>query len=453
MRMTHDWDVIVVGGGVAGSMAAVASARNGAKTLLVERDACLGGTMTNGMVGPMMTFHSEKEQVVKGLAQEVVDHLMELGASPGHIFDTSGYVPTVTPFDTETLKLVLQRMAIQSGVTLLFHSLVEEVVMDGQSITGVRVRGKQGVELHRTRVVIDASGDGDVAVQAGAPVEQGRDEDGLVQPVSLMFKMTDVDIESLVDYLLEHPEVARLSDRGARAYVGQQLIAVAAFDKVLQQSIQSGEIPFHREHVLFFSTNNTRDVIINMSRVQKINPVDAWDLTRAEVEAREQIFAVEHFLKSKIPGFAHSRIVSSGSRIGVRESRRVMGEYKLTAQDILNSRTFEDGVVRSAYPIDIHAPDPNEPHVDQFVKKGESYEIPYRCLVAKEVNNLLVAGRCISTTHEAQASTRVSPVCMAIGQAAGTAAALSVSQEVSLRKLDVNLLRTTLIEQGTNLDR
>lgn len=451
--MTHEWDVIVVGGGVAGSIAAVASARNGAKTLLVERDACLGGTMTNGMVGPMMTFHSDKEQVIKGLAQEVVDHLMELGASPGHIFDTSGYVPTVTPFDTESLKLVLQRMAVQSGVTLLFHSLVEEVVKEGDSISGVRIRGKQGVELHRAKVVIDASGDGDVAIQAGAPVEQGREGDGLVQPVSLMFKMTDVDIESLVDYLQEHPEVARLSSRGTKAYIGQQLIAVAAFDKILQQSIQAGEIPFHREHVLFFSTNNPRDVIINMSRVQKINPVDAWDLTRAEVEAREQIFAVERFLKSRIPGFTYSRIVSSGSRIGIRESRRVMGEYKLTAQDILNSCTFEDGIARSAYPIDIHAPDPNEPHVDQFVKKGESYEIPYRSLVAKGVENLLVAGRCISTTHEAQASTRVSPVCMAIGQAAGTAAALSLKDQVSIRRVDVQKLRKLLVEQGANLDR
>jgi 2-polyprenyl-6-methoxyphenol hydroxylase-like FAD-dependent oxidoreductase len=448
-----EWDVIVVGGGMSGSMAAVAAARNGARTLLIERDACLGGTMTNGMVGPMMTFHSANEQVVVGLAQEVVERLQAMQASPGHIFDTSGYVPTITPYDHEAMKLVLQRMLLESGASVLFHSLVEDVVMQGTSLRGVVVRNKGGLETLSARQVVDASGDGDVAVLAGAPFQQGRASDGLVQPVSLMFKMTGVDLEMLKDYLIEHPEVARLSPRGAKPYASEPLVAVCAFDRVLQESIAAGDLPLQREHVLFFSTNHPSDVIVNMSRVQHVNPVDAWELTRAELESREQIFALTHFLQQHIPGFAHARVTTSGSRIGIRESRRIMGEYVLTAEDVLAGRRFEDGIARSAYPIDIHAPDAAEAHQDVFVPDGQDYEIPYRCLVPQNVDNLLVAGRCISTTHEAHASTRVSPNCMAFGQAAGTAAAICARQGVTPRQLDVQFLRHTLIEQRANLRR
>jgi hypothetical protein len=409
--------------------------------------------MTNSLVGPMMTFHSSSEQVITGLAQELVDRLVAQRASPGHIFDTSGYVTTVTPFDHEGMKLVLQRMALESGVSVLLHTLVENVLVDGDQMRGIVVRHKGGVEELHARVVIDASGDGDVACQAGAPYEQGRPQDGLVQPVSLMFKMSGVDLETIKDYLISHPEVARLSPRGAQAYADQYLVAVCAFDEILQESIASGEVPFKRDEVLFFSTDNPSDVIVNMSRVQHINPVNAWELSRAELEAREQIHALSHFLQRRIPGFEHARMVTSGSRIGIRESRRILGDYILTAEDVINSRHFEDGIARSAYPIDIHAPDPSEKQVDSFLKQGESYEIPYRCLVPQKIENLLVTGRCISTTHEAQASTRVSPVCMALGQAAGTAAALSIRQGSSPRQLDTNLLRQTLISQKVNLKR
>jgi hypothetical protein len=450
---TQNWDVIVLGGGVSGVMAAVAAGRSGARTLLVERDACLGGTMTNGMVGPMMTFHAPREQVVTGLAQEVVDRLIAMRASPGHIFDTTGYVPTVTPYDHEAMKLVLQRMAVESGASILFHSYLEEPLLEAGAVQGLAVRNKGGVERLSARVVVDASGDGDVAAMAGAPFEQGRSKDGLVQPVSLMFKMTGVDLEALRDYLVSHPEVARLSKLGVEPYKYEPLVAVCAFDQLLQDHIHSGELPFHRENVLFFSTDHPSDVIVNMSRVQRINPVNAWDLSRAELEAREQIFALTGFLQAQIPGFSRARMVTSGSRIGVRESRRILGEYVLTADDILSGRRFPDAIARSAYPIDIHAPDASETHQDQFIQNNDSYDIPYRCLVPLQVENLLVTGRCISTTHEAQASTRVSPVCMALGQAAGTAAALAVQQGVAPRLLDPRLLRERLLAQGVNLGK
>lgn len=451
MPAEFDWDVIVIGAGVSGCMAAVASARNGAKTLLVDRDGNLGGTMTNSLVGPMMTFHSFTEQVIRGLAQEVVDHLIELKASPGHIIDSTGYVATVTPFDHEALKLVLQRMVLESGAKVLLHTLVEDVAVNDGTITSLSVINKNGKANLRARLFIDCSGDADVASRAGAPCELGRPQDGLVQPATLMFKLTDVDLPALKAYLADHPEVARLGEAGADIYRRQDLIAVCAFDDLLQKWINEHQLNLHREHVLLFSTNHPDDVIVNMTRVQNLHPLDGWDLTRAELEAREQAFSIFEFLKAHIPGFAHARFINSGSRIGIRESRRIVGKYVLTENDVLTSRRFEDAIARSAYPIDIHAPDTQDGHRNIFLAKDAYYEIPFRCLLPQKVNNLLVAGRSISATYQASASTRVSPTCMAFGQAAGTAAALCLQEGVLPGQLDAKKLRNKLVEQQAYL--
>lgn len=442
-----DWDVIVIGAGVSGCMAAVAAARNGAKTLLVDRDGTLGGTMTNSLVGPMMTFHSFKEQVIRGLAQDVVDRMIELKASPGHIIDSTGYVATVTPFDHEALKLVLQRMVLESGARVLLHTLVEDVAVNDGTITSLSVINKNGKANLRAKLFVDCSGDADIASRAGAPCELGRPEDGLVQPATLMFKLTDVDLPVLKAYLAAHPEVARLGEAGADIYNRQDLIAVCAFDDLLQKWIEEHQLNLHREHVLLFSTNHPDDVIVNMTRVQNLHPLDGWDLTRAELEAREQAFSIFEFLKAHIPGFAHARIINSGSRIGIRESRRIVGEYVLTENDVLTNRRFEDAIARSAYPIDIHAPDAQDGHRNIFLAKDAYYEIPYRCLLPQKVNNLLVAGRSISVTYQASASTRVSPTCMAFGQAAGTAAAMCLREGVLPGQLDTTKLRNKLVEQ------
>lgn len=447
MPVNEKWDVIVVGGGVAGCMAAIAASRNGAKTLLIERDGCLGGTMTTGLVGPMMTFHSTDRQVIFGLAQEVVDRLIELKASPGHIIDSSGYVSTVTPFDHEALKLVLQRMVLESKVEVLLHSLVKDVIMDGNIIKGVQVVNKGGNFSFISEQFIDASGDGDIATLSGAPFQLGREKDGLVQPVSLMFKMTDVNLDELKAYLISHPEIARLGEKGASIYKQQDLIAVCAFNDLLQDWIKEHKLKLQRDHVLVFSANHPNDLIVNMTRAQEINPIDGWDLTKAEIETREQMFSLVDFLKETIPGFSKSRLITSGSRIGVRESRRIMGEYILTGEDLINARHFPDAIARSSYPIDIHAMNESDEDRSVFLPDGKFYEIPYRCLVPLKVENLLIAGRCISSTSDANASIRLSPTCMAFGQAAGTAAAISVQNKVSPRKLDIALLRKTLLAQ------
>ena len=445
------WNVIVCGGGLTGVCAAAAAARNGAKTLLIERDGSLGGTMTNQLVGPMMTFHSPHKQVIGGLAQEVVDRLMEMGASPGHIVDTSDYCATITPFDTEALKLVAMRMVTHSGATILYHTSIIGVVKEGDTLTGLEIFNKGGRSTLLADVVIDCTGDADVAYMAGAPVEVGRAADGLVQPVSLMFKLTHVDNQALRAYTAEHPAEARLTPAQAEAYLNQPLNKNTGFGEKLRAYIEAGKIPIERDDILFFNTNYEDEVIVNTSRVGQVSPLDPWAMSAAENLGREQVFGLFEFFRNEIPGFANARLVSVGSRLGVRESRRIVGEYTLTAEDIMAERRFADAIATSAYPVDIHYLRPGEDENKAFPYRGQTYQIPYRCLVPKQVEQLLVAGRCISATHEAQGSIRVSPNCMAFGQAAGTAAVASLHDECSPRLVNVDRLRGLLVKQGVIL--
>ena len=451
MNPNKNWDVIVVGGGVTGFVAATAAARNGAKTLLIERDGSLGGTMATNLVGPMMTFHSINEQMIKGMAQEVVDRLVALRSSPGHIVDNTGYVATVTPFENEALKLVAQRMVLESGADILLNTWVQDVMMEESAIRGVKVFHKGGSEELYGRLVIDASGDGDVAFRSGAPYEMGRNQDKRVQPVSLMFRVGPIDMKVLKEYIIAHPQEFRLNLEGIKALSTQEHIAVNGLIDQLQDSIRKGDLPLRRESVLFFSTGQANEIIINMSRIADINPLDAWSLTKAELSGREQMFALVQFLRKTVAGFGNVHILAAGARVGVRESRRILGEYVLTEEDVIGGKHFSDAILRNSYPIDVHAPTPEDPHFDGFLKPGEYYEIPYRCLVPKKVEQLLVAGRCISATHAAQGSLRTSPACMALGQAAGTAAAIALHEEVNPRSVNPDLLRQILISQGAFL--
>jgi hypothetical protein len=278
-----------------------------------------------------------------------------------------------------------------------------------------------------------------------------------VQPVSLMFKVGGWDKETFTDYVVNHPEALRLSREGVEAYKREPLVAVSGFADQLQAAIADGELgDLQRESVLFFNTHRPDEVIVNMSRVTGVDPLDAASMSEAEVRGREQVFAIMDFLRRRVPGFAHARITGVGARVGVRESRRIIGEVVLTGEDVVSGRTWPDAVARSAYPIDIHSPtgmkDGTEPEFeDDFLSRGITYEIPYRTLVPRDVDGLLAAGRCISTTVEAHGATRVSPTCMAFGQAAGTAAALAAAGGIPPREVDVGELQTTLVRQGADI--
>jgi hypothetical protein len=445
----EDWDVLVVGGGNAGCAAALAAARTGARTLLVERYGFLGGTATAAMVGPWMTFHSGADRIVGGIAQEIVERLIALGGSPGHIPDASGYVPTITPFDPEIHKALLFDLMRESNVHLLLHALVVDTVRDGAGAGGATFATVGGPRTVRARCTIDATADAFVAAYAGCEMQQG-DERGRVQPSSLMFRLSHVDMDALAEYVREHPEQMRTA-LAPQARTASALTAVAGLYELWQQAQADGiEIP--RELVSFFISPYPDEVTVNMTRVIDIDPLDPDDLTRAEIEARGQMMRLVAFFRARVPGFANARIAASATQLGVRESRRIVGEYTLTREDILERRTFDDAIARSAYPIDIHNPSGSGTTTHRL-PPGTSYEIPYRCLLPRGIEDLLVAGRCISTTHEALASTRLTPTVMTLGQAAGTAAALALAAGVTPRGLDARVLRERLIADGVDLRR
>jgi hypothetical protein len=446
----REYDVLVVGGGNAGCAAALAAARNGARVLLVERYGFLGGTATASMVGPWMTFHSGDDRIVGGIAQEMVERLVARGGSPGHIHDASDYVPTITPFDPEIHKALLFEMMAESGVTLLLHAWFLDAVVENGSVAGARFATVGGIREYRAQRTIDATADAYVAASAGVPTQQG-DARGRVQPASLMFRLSHVDLAALSTYVRQRPEQMRSSLK-MHERTPEALSAVAGLYELWDAARASGAVSVPRELVSFFATPYADEVTVNMTRVVGVDPLDPDDLTRAEVEARAQVMQLLDFFRKDVPGFANARIAATATQIGVRESRRIAGEYTLTADDVLHARTFDDAVARSAYPIDIHNP-AGSGTTTHRLPAGASYEIPYRCLVPRGVDDLLVAGRCISTTHEALASTRLTPTVMTLGQAAGTAAALSLQQHVTPRALDPALLRERLVRDGVDLRR
>jgi len=450
-RLNASFDVLVIGGGNAGCAAALAAARHGARTLLIERYGFLGGTATAAMVGPWMTFHSGEERIVGGIAQEIVERLIALGGSPGHIADASDYVATITPFDPEVHKALLFEMMRESGVELLLHAYFLDALTDARgAVRGARVATVGGLREFEACITIDASADAYVAASAGVAVQQG-DARGRVQPASLMFRLSHVDLAETAAYLRRNPSEMRTSlapdERSADA-----LTAVAGLYELWNRARQRGDVEVPRELVSFFSSPYPDEVTVNMTRVVDIDPLDPEDLTRAEIEARAQVMQLLAFFRRDVPGFANARIAATAAQIGIRESRRIVGAYTLTREDVLSARPFDDAVARSAYPIDIH--NPSGTGTTTFrLPPGASYEIPYRCLVPEKVDGLLVAGRCISTTHEALASTRLTPTVMTLGQAAGTAAALCAARGMQPRDVPAAELRAELERDGVDLRR
>lgn len=448
MPQKKRWDVIVLGGGVSGCMAAFAAAKQGATTLLVEQYGFLGGSLTNAGVGPMMTFHAGKRQVVTGLPQELIERLCAKRGCVGHIEDTTGYASSVTPFDAEVLKLVLDEMAQDCGVDVLFHATLIGVHKQDNSIQTLTLQTKSGLlELEGT-VFIDASGDGVLAFTAGADIRQGRDADGLCQPMTTNMKVSGVDIDVLKAEIRKNQENFNLRDLSSMDRAPR--LSMAGFYREFNKAKADGLLRTEREDVLLFETVNPGEVIVNTTRIIKLNPVDPWDLSKAEQEGRRQASELIQFFREYCAGFSNAILVSTGVQIGVRESRRVMGDYVLTQEDLLESRHFEDTVALGGYPIDIHNP-AGAKTATTHLKPGQYYFIPLRSLIVKGFENMLVCGRCMSATHEAGAAIRVTPIAMGVGQAAGAAAGLAAVDGVSVREVEISKVHCALEKMGATI--
>ncbi len=449
MKNKLNYDVAVIGGGPAGAIAAIASARCGAKTILVEQNGFLGGTLTMAGTGPMMTFHAGEKQVVFGIPEELVQRLKQQGFSNGHMRDAVGYCGSTTAFDPEGLKVTLEDMALEAGVTLLYHTVFIDCKAENGSIKTARLFSKgQFIELE-AKVFLDASADAELATSAGVPSVYGRESDHLAQPMTMNCRVYGVNRDEVADYVTDHPEdVHELTPHDLKNY---PRYGISGAYSLLRKGKENGDFNVDRDMVLCFETNNPGEFIINMTRIIRRSAVDPFDLTQAEIQGRKQAFETVKFLKKYIPGFEHCTLMSTGPHIGIRESRKIDGVYKLTGDDLVNNVMFEDAVAMGGYPIDIHSPDGAE-MCHKFLKKNSWYSIPYRCLITKEMRNLIVTGRCLSATHEACAAVRVSPILMAISQGAGTAAAQAVQSNSDVNRLDTRQLRETLKNNGAFLE-
>jgi hypothetical protein len=451
------YDVVVMGGGVSGSIAAIAAARLGARTLLVEEQGYLGGSLTSMGVGPMMSFHNGAgEQLVLGLPEELIARLARRGASPGHIPDTTTYCSTVTPFDSEELKIELETMLAEAGGEILYHTQLAAVQREGDRIAGIVVCNKAGLTAIHAKAFIDSTGDGDLASRAGAAFQSGRERDGMSQPMTMNLKVGNVDTAALRAYVEAHPEDFNWPQGGeaglARLRVSPR-VSLGGFKKAWSAARAAGEVEVPRDDVLFFETATPGVIIVNTSRVQGLDATNPFELSRAEGIGRRQCAQIFAFLRKHAAGFAQAIRMDTAPKIGVRESRHIAALYRITAEDLVHERVFADPIALGGYPIDIHSP--NGAQTDSVHLRPEAcYQIPLRSLLVAEPANLVVVGRCIGATHEAAAAFRVTPIAMAIGQAGGVTAALAArADEGRTATVGYDRVRRELVAQGAKLPR
>jgi hypothetical protein len=448
-RVAAETDVLVVGGGPAGIGAAMGAAQAGAKVILVERYGFLGGNATAALVMPLMSFHTQHppkqesgtatllptdhgpgDPVLAGVVADFLNRLVVAGGAISPSLET-GYV---VPFDPEIFKFIALEMLDQAGVQFLFHALATDI-LGGRNLEGVVFETKSGPLVIKAHTVIDCTGDGDIAAYAGASFNIGREDDSLVQPMTLMCRLVEFERRAFENYVGEHPDQWR---------------GVHGLWDLIKKATESGELDLPREEALFFATPHEREISVNMTRITRVWGTDVWDLAYAEWEGRRQLRQIMAFFRRYVPGFEKAYIAQTGTTVGVRETRRIKGEYELTVDDVLEARKFADVIARSTYPVDIHNPT-GPGTVLKRLPAGEAYDIPLRCLLPQGIDNVVVAGRCISGTHEALSSYRVMPVAMATGQGAGACAALGARRGVVPRDIPIEEIQTELIRQGANL--
>ena len=454
-RVASQWldtDVLVAGGGPAGVCAAIAAARNGARVLVVERGNCLGGMATRGLVGPFMTCYdkSGRTQIIRGIFNEIVERLVARGAAihPRDCMGGTAFTSWIkighdhcTPFEPEPLKLLLDQMCAEAGVKVLFHADCAEPLMEGARIVGMRLFTKAGFRDVRAKVVIDATGDGDVALRAGVPTEFGDPKGKRVQPASMFFRIGNCDLAAITaDIEANKDNFYRKDGVNYRSLHWRVAEARAAGDWNLK-----------RVSIGLFRGVKEDEWSINTSRIMGVDSTDPESWSAAEAEGRAQVDQIFRFFKKYVPGCKDARLLCSGSTLGVRESRHIFGEHRLTVDDCLEGRVPPDSILLASNSVDVHGRFGPMSNQYMTVKNGEWYGVPYRCLVPLKVEGLLVAGRCLSAESEAAGAVRVMPPVMAMGQAAGTAAALCVKSGVAPRALDAAVLVAALRAQGVFL--
>lgn len=420
VKSVGSWDVIVCGAGPSGIAASVAAARQGMKVMLLERYGVVGGCLTVGNVTTIMGAVAEG-----GLHTEISGLLSSTGPGDG--------------IDNEEAKGILVAFLDREHVEFRLQTPVVDVQVDDGMIRGVYALTPNGLVYLEAKTVVDATGDGYVSAMAGADVMVGRDEDGLVQPSSLMYTIDGIDPS--VTLICNHEEHYTILPDG-REYLA-----------TCEKAAREGELPANITIVRLYATGRPGERLVNATQANGVCVLTDGDVEKSEVLLRHQMELVNNFLRKEIPGFENIYVRTSASTLGVRESRRIRGKYLIEAEDLIAGKRFEDAVVhRANFSIDIHNPTGGgQSETEGCPHKAQPYDIPMRALQPLNVENLILAGRCISGSHRAHASYRVMHIAMAIGQAAGAMASVAVMKNCKVSELQYPDVQKVLLSQGCNL--
>lgn len=458
----HYYDTVVVGGGSAGIAAAAGAAKNGARTLIIDAGPSLGGELLSGMTIDG-AINARGERIVGGVLDELIEELKKMDGYVGEFNDWR--LIRYICIDPVVMQIAIMKVLRKYGVDILLHTTAENVIVEDSSnrVTGVIIRNKSGRSVVNAKVFIDCSGDGDLCTMAGAPFEMGA-TDGELQPVSMMFRIMGVEAEPLLAFVRDHPEYVAIGEseeiRGGRTdqeiveelyKQGQPTVFFKGDGPLLSKAIEDGEM-FPTALIMIQPTSTPRkEVCVNTTRVAHINGLNTKGVSGTMSELFDQITTCVNFLKRNVPGFENAHLSAIAPRIGIRETRRIMGDYVLTREDVAEGRKFDDGVAKGCHHIDIHQEGTKQVRIP--IANGGSYDIPFRSLIPKTLKNVLVAGRCLSADRPAMGSARVMGSCLAMGQATGTAGAMFQSSNLDdIRQLDVGHLRARLKEQGAIID-
>lgn len=442
-RLVEDYDVIVAGGGTAGIIAAIAAARNGARTLVLERGGFLGGHIASQLLEHSAGwFDAQGRRLVAGIPQELVDRLVSAGASPGHVRDDTGYTLSRVPVNHEMFKSVATRMVAEAGVDLLLFSPVVDVIVQGGALRAVIVENKSGRTAYACKVGIDCTGDADLAERAGS--EFLSEPGASTQPVSLLFKLGGIDHQAMLDHVEKHPEDFKMGVP-VRALRGEDHVNLWGFGRELKRALADGVVSLERNELHYSGWVRSGEGVVNVTRFAA-DATRAEEIARAEVVLRKQVLEFTEMFRRYVSGAQNCFLAASASCVGVRESRRIRGQVVLADDDVRRGRRFDDAVLRGGFPIDSH--DPKGASLDSAEHVEAGYDIPLRALLPVNVDGLVVAGRCISAERKALASARISGTCMAMGEAAGTAAAVAVASGRSVGQIDASAVRERLRAEG-----
>ncbi|MGC8568102.1 MAG: FAD-dependent oxidoreductase [Candidatus Micrarchaeia archaeon] len=440
--MKEEYDLVVAGGGPAGLGAAFVAAKIGLKTAIVERHPSLGGNWTNGYVLSILGIYtySGKTKIVGGIADEVISKLQSFSG-------TKGKVGNFVPFRPDEMKLALEEMAEELGIDIFYGSILSSAYVNNKTIEYVEAKTKYSTYKIYAKMFVDATGDADLCELCNLRTMEGRENTGTHQEATIPFRIANVNQEKVIGYSKIHPdEIAVVLDEESK------LSRIRILPKLVEKAKSEHNLYLpHANSEFLFNTSKDGEFVCNATHVNISDFKNAEEISKATKDAREQIVSSLKFFASSIEGFENSYLIDSAPSIGLRETRRAIGEYVLSKNDVINNARFEDAIVRCGHPIEVHDPDKGVYYIMLSNGNDSWYEIPYRAIVVKNIDNLFAVGRCLSAEFEAQASARVTGTAMGMGQAAAIAAKLAIESRVAAKEVDIKKLQENLIRNGAIL--